>query len=93
MEGSEASKVFSKRVQYVWIDTRADSEGESRVAESCPHDDLSYFYGAFLPGFLGPIILMCLAHMWRISGSFHVPAPISLTFKEPFCACVVREVS
>ena len=33
-----------------------------RVAELCPCGSLNYFYGAFLPGFLWPIILICLGH-------------------------------
>ena len=44
-----------ERVQYVWIDTWADSERESH-----PQGDLNHFYGAFLLGFLWPMILVCL---------------------------------
>ena len=40
----------------MWIDTRVDSE-----RESCPCGSLNHLYGAFLPGFLWPIILLCLA--------------------------------
>ena len=55
-ESSETSKVFIKRKkEYVWIDTQVDSERESR-----PHSSLNHFYGAFLPCFLWPIILICL---------------------------------
>ena len=32
------------------------------VPESCPHGSFNYFYGAFLLGFLWPIILICLVH-------------------------------
>ena len=39
----------------MWIDTQAGSESESR-----PRGSLNHFYGAFLPGFLWPIILLCL---------------------------------
>ena len=31
-----------------------------RITELQPHGSLNYFYGAFLPGFLWPIILLCL---------------------------------
>ena len=48
-----------KRVQYVYIDIRANS---GRVTESRPHSGLNYFYGAFLLGFIWPIILICLVH-------------------------------
>ena len=34
---------------------QADSE-----EESCTRGSLNHFYGAFLPGFLWPIILLCL---------------------------------
>ena len=44
-----------RRVQYVWIDARAGSERESR-----PRGCLNHFYGAFLPGFLWPVVLLCL---------------------------------
>ena len=33
-----------------------------RVAELCSHGSWHYFYGAFLPVFLWPIILICLVH-------------------------------
>ena len=33
-----------------------------RVSESHLCGSLNYFYGAFLPGFLWPIILICLVH-------------------------------
>ena len=33
-----------------------------RVPESHPGGSLNYFYGAFLLGFLWPIILVCLVH-------------------------------
>ena len=39
----------------MWIDTRADSEKESH-----PRGSLNHLYGAFLLGFLWPIILLCL---------------------------------
>lgn len=41
--------------EYVWIDTWASSE-----RESCPHGSLNHLCEAFLLGFLGPIILLCL---------------------------------
>ena len=49
-------RVFIKRkkVQYVWIDTRADS-GKDRVAELRPRGSLNYFHGVFLPGFFGQL--------------------------------------
>ena len=39
----------------MWIDTRVDSERESR-----PRGSLNHIYEAFLLGFLLPIILICL---------------------------------
>ena len=39
----------------MWIDTQADSERESR-----PRGGVNHLHGAFLPGFLWPIILLCL---------------------------------
>ena len=39
----------------MWIDTQVGSEGQS-----CPHSSLNNLYGAFLPGFLWSIILLCL---------------------------------
>ena len=39
----------------MWIDTRLGSERESR-----PRGSLNHLYGAFLPGFLWPITLLCL---------------------------------
>ena len=44
-----------KRVQYVWIDTREDSERESWACGI-----LNHLHGAFLLGFLWPVILICL---------------------------------
>ena len=60
------------RVQYMWIDRWADPEKESPwVAPSC---SLYYFYGAFLPGFLWSVILVCLftVHIWCISEPSHM---------------------
>ena len=55
-ESSETNKVFIRRKkEYVWIDTQVGSE-----RESCPRGSLNHLYGAFLPGFLWPIILLCL---------------------------------
>ena len=39
----------------MWIDTQANSEGESH-----PCGRIDHLYGAFLLGFLWPIILICL---------------------------------
>ena len=39
----------------MWIDTRTGSE-----RESCPRASLTHLYGAFLPCFLWPIVLLCL---------------------------------
>ena len=44
-----------KEARYVRIDTQAGSERESR-----PRGRLNHLYGAFLPGFLWPLILICL---------------------------------
>ena len=56
-ESSEASEVFIRRKkEYVCIDTRTVSERESH-----PRGSLNHLYGAFLLGFLWPIILLCLA--------------------------------
>ena len=51
-----------KRVQNVWTDTQAGSGKSPGVAESRPHGSLNYFDGAFLPGFLWPIIMIRLVH-------------------------------
>ena len=40
----------------MWINKWADSEGESLSG------GLNYLYGAFLLGFIRPIILICLVH-------------------------------
>ena len=63
MESNGASKAFIKKgkVEYVWTVTQEDSDGE-RVTESHPHGSLNYSDGIFLPGFLWPIILICLVH-------------------------------
>ena len=42
---------------YVWRDTQADSEGGSHQGPTHPRS-LNHFYGAFLPGFLWPIIML-----------------------------------
>ena len=39
----------------MWIDTQVGSE-----REMIPRGSLNHLYGAFLPGFLWPIILLCL---------------------------------
>ena len=39
-----------------------DQRASPWVAESHPHGSLNYVYGVFLPGFLCPIILICLVH-------------------------------
>ena len=44
-----------KRVQCMWIDTWADSE-----RELLHHGNLNHLHGAFLPGSLWPITLICL---------------------------------
>ena len=41
----------------MWTDTQAGSE---RFAELRPGGGLNHFYAACLPGFLWPIILLCL---------------------------------
>ena len=63
MQSSEASKKYllrGKKGQYQGLDTWVDSESE-RVAESCPHYSLNYFYAALL-SFLWSIILIYLVH-------------------------------
>ena len=42
----------------MWIDIWADSESLNLARRG----SLNYFYGAFLPGFLWPIILTCLVN-------------------------------
>ena len=39
----------------MWIDTQVGSE-----RELSPRDSLNHLYEAFLPGFLWPILLLCL---------------------------------
>ena len=47
--------IIRKEKEYVWIDTQAGSETESR-----PYGSLNHSYGAYLPGVLWPIILLGL---------------------------------
>ena len=62
MESSEASTVFiRRRKSAVCVDRQWQAQGET-VAESHSHSSLDYFNGMFLPGFLWPIILICLVH-------------------------------
>ena len=51
-KSSKTSKVFINRKskEYVWIGTKADTEGE--FLSLCPHGSLNYFYEAYLLGFL-----------------------------------------
>ena len=95
-----------KRVQYVCIDTQADSVLR-------PRGSLNHLYGAFLPDFLGPIIFPCLVPSLylvdlrillrvrsHLSGkvdyskeAYGVGIIHLLTSKEFFCACVVGMIS
>ena len=57
-ESSETSKnkqVYQEEKGYVWVDTLAGSE-----KGQCPCGSLNHLYGALLPGFLWPVILLCL---------------------------------
>ena len=56
----------------MWIDKRVDSERELR-----PRGSLNHLYGAFLPGFLWPIILLCL-----------VLSSYLVYLRVPLCVCV-----
>ena len=56
-ESSETSKLFIGR-KRVCVGRHM---GELRERESCPRGSLNHLYGAFLPGFLWPITLLCLA--------------------------------
>ena len=63
-KSSETSKVFIKRENK--YSTCAWTHGwiqRETVAELCSHGSWNYFYGAFLPVFLWPIILICLVHL------------------------------
>ena len=55
MESSKTSKVFIRRKNSTCEQTRGWVQ-----RESCPHDCLNHLYGAFPPGLLWPIILLCL---------------------------------
>ena len=57
----------------MWIDTGANSES----LELCPRGSLNYFHGAFLLGFLWPIILISLVH-----------SPHLMYLKIPPCVCM-----
>ena len=62
MESSEASKVFiRKKKSTVHV-------GRQGLREWRPCASLNYFYGAFLLGFLWPIILLCWfwVHVWFV---------------------------
>ena len=60
MESDETVKyLFGGGKCTVFADRRTGSLRE-RVSGSCPGGSLNYFYGAFLPVFLWPVILICL---------------------------------
>ena len=70
-ESSQTSKVCIRRknrVQYLWIDTQADSE---RVAESYPCGILNYFMGYFFLLSFGQSFSFAWfrVHIYNISGS------------------------
>ena len=82
MESSKASKVLKgEKVQYLLTDSWADSgrERESLSLHLC--GNLNYFYGAFLPGFLWPIIvnLPCSQSLFDISQDPSLCAQASLS--------------
>ena len=64
MESSEASKMFIKRKKSaVGVDRHTGRLRDSPcVAKLHPRGRLNCFYGAFLLGFLWPVILICLVH-------------------------------
>ena len=45
----------------MWTDTQADTE-----RELSPHGSFSHFYGAFLPGFLWPIMISPVQSLYLI---------------------------
>ena len=59
---SEAGKVFVKRKKNAVCINRLAQKESPWIAESHPHGSLNYYYGAFLPGFSWPVILICLVH-------------------------------
>ena len=81
MGSSETSQVFIRRVRSPVCGT--DNTGRLRVTESRPHGSLNYFYWAFLPGVLWPIILISWiwVRIWFISESSHVCILLSLPRK------------
>ena len=55
------TKIINWTIKTKHGKTHGQTQGE-RGAESQPHGSLNYFYGTFLPGFLWPVILICLVH-------------------------------
>ena len=60
IESSEASKVFITRSKSTVHVDRYTGRLRDRFAELRPGGGLNHFYAACLPGFLWPIILLCL---------------------------------
>ena len=61
-ESSEASKVFIRRKKSTVRVDRQMGRLRGKVSEFHPHSCFNYFYGAFLPRFLWPNVLICLVH-------------------------------
>ena len=59
-ESNETSIEFTKRKKSTINVDRHTGRLKGRVPELCPHGNLNYFYGVFLPGFLWPVIIICL---------------------------------
>ena len=61
-ESRETSTVFIRRKkEYMWIHTHTHTHTHvGSENESHPHGSWNHFYGAYLPGFIWPIISLCL---------------------------------
>ena len=55
-------QVFIRRKKSTVRVDRQMGRLRGKVSEFHPHSGLNFIYGAFLPGFLWPIILICLVH-------------------------------
>ena len=74
------TKIINWTIKTKHGKTHGQTQGE-RGAESQPHGSLNYFYGTFLPGFLWPVILICLVHCLYL---------VYLRIYPPMCACISR---
>ena len=90
IKSSEASRIFIKRTKSTLHVDRHMGGLRARAAEVHQNCSLNYFYKALLPGFLWPIILICLIHSsylvnLRILPCVHMHLLARLDFTEKMC--------